>query len=99
MSRLIPFSPISVYDSTLDLKQLFYITEVESVFCAARIQSLRKTEIFFSLGLKEKYTANTNLYVKQADSIAATGSCISLEVLLRDYFGSRHAVKIEIQNM
>jgi hypothetical protein len=35
--------------------------------------------------------------VKQADSIAARGSCIFLGVLLRDYFGSHYAVKIEIK--
>jgi hypothetical protein len=35
--------------------------------------------------------------VKQVDSIAAKGSCIFSGVLLRDYFGSRHAVKREIQ--
>jgi len=44
--------------------------------------------------LKEKYIANTNLFVKRVDSIAATGSCIFLGVLLRDYFGSCHAVKM-----
>jgi len=44
--------------------------------------------------LKEKYISNTNLFVKQVDSIAAIGACIFLEVLLRDYFGSCHAVKI-----
>jgi hypothetical protein len=44
-----------------------------------------------------QYIANTNLFVKQVDSIAARGSCIFLGVLLRDYFGSCHAVKIEIK--
>ena len=52
---------------------------------------------FVFLGLKEKYIANTNLFVKQVDSIAARGFCIFLGVLLRDYFGSGHAVKREIQ--
>jgi hypothetical protein len=49
------------------------------------------------MGLKEKSFSNTNLSVKQVDSIATRGSCIFLEVLLRDYFGSCHAVKREIQ--
>jgi hypothetical protein len=59
---------------------------------------IKQTHFFF-VGLKEKYISNTNLFVKQADSIAATGSCIFLGVLLRDYFGSCHAVKIEIKNI
>jgi hypothetical protein len=42
---------------------------------------------FVLLGLKEKYIANTNLFVKQVDSIAARGSCIFLGVLLRDSCG------------
>jgi hypothetical protein len=50
--------------------------------------------------LKEEYNiANTNLFVKQADSIAARGSCIFLGILLRDYLGPCHAVKIEIKNV
>jgi len=56
-----------------------------------------KTNTFRFIGLKGKHIAKTNLFVKQADSIAARGSCIFLGVLLRDYFGSCHAVKIEIQ--
>jgi hypothetical protein len=59
--------------------------------------TLYKQAHFVFLGWKGKYIANTNLFVKQADSIAAKGSCIFLGVLLRDYFGSRHAVKIEIR--
>jgi len=35
--------------------------------------------------------------VKQADSIAARGSCTFLGVLLRDDFDLCHAVKMEIQ--
>ena len=70
---------------------------MESVYCAVRIGTLHKLAHFAFLGWKEKYIANTNLSVKQADSIAARGSCIFLAVLLRDYFGLRHAVKIELQ--
>ena len=47
--------------------------------------------------MNEKSIANTNPFAKQVDSIAAKGSCIFLGVLLRDYFVSRHAVKIEIK--
>jgi hypothetical protein len=56
-----------------------------------------KETYFFFLRFKEKHIATTNLSVKQADSIAARGSCIFLGVLLRDSFGSCHAVKIEIK--
>jgi hypothetical protein len=47
--------------------------------------------------LKEKYIFNTNPFVKQVDSIAATGTCIFSGVLPRDFCGSCHAVKLEIQ--
>jgi hypothetical protein len=49
------------------------------------------------IGLKRKCIANTNLFVKQVDSIAARGSCIFLGVLLRDCSVSSHAVKIWVQ--
>ena len=70
------------------------------MFSARYVLSLyTKQTHFVFLGCKEKYIANTNLFVKQVDSIAARGSCIFLRVLLRDFFGLlvRHAVKIEIQ--
>ena len=56
-----------------------------------------KTVTFRFIGLKEKHIAKTNLFVKQVDSIATRGSCIFLRVLLRDYFVSCHAIKIEIK--
>ena len=67
------------------------------MFTARHVLSLyTKQTHFVFLGWKEKYIANTNLFVKQVHSIAAKGSCIFLGVLLRDFRGSRHAVKIEI---
>ena len=59
--------------------------------------TLHKQAHFVFLGWNGIYIVNTNLFVKQADSIAARGSCIFSGVLLRDYFGSRHAVKIKIK--
>jgi hypothetical protein len=56
-----------------------------------------KTDTVRFKGLEEKIFAKTNLFVKQVDSIAARGSCIFLGILLRDYFGSCHAVKREIK--
>jgi len=91
------FVPISEHKSTLDLNESVCTTEVENIFCSIRMELLHKQAHFVLLGWKEKYIVNTNLFVKQVDSIAAKGSCIFLGVLLRDYFGSRHAVKIEIQ--
>jgi len=58
------------------------------------LSPIHKQTHFNFIMLKQKCTANTNLFVKQVDSIAARGSCIFLGVLLRDYFGSCHAVKI-----
>ena len=89
--------PISEETGNLDFKifVFFLVTEVESVYCAVRIEYFTKKQIyFFFIGLKEKCIANTNLFVKQADSIAAKVPCIFLGVLLRDYFGACHAVMI-----
>jgi hypothetical protein len=58
---------------------------------------LHKTDTFRFIWFKEKFIANTNLYVTQVDSIAARGSCIFLRVLLRDSFDLRHAVKKDIK--
>ena len=65
---------------------------------ALRLFPKTNTQFAF-IGLKWKCISNTNLFVNQVDSIAARGSCIFLGVLLRGYFGSCHAVKIEIKNM
>ena len=70
---------------------------MESVFARYELSPIHKETHFLFIGLKEKYFVNTNPFVKQADSIAARDSCIFLGVLLRDYFGSYHAVKIQIQ--
>jgi len=65
------------------------------VFSARHALSLYVNQTHFVfLGLKKKYIANTNLFVKQVDSIAARGSCNFVGVLLRDSCGSGHAVKI-----
>jgi hypothetical protein len=91
------FIPVSDRNSTWDLKDLSCITEKESVYCAVGIESLNIQTHFVFIGLKKKCTANTNLFVKQADSNAARGSCIFLGVQLRASCDSRHAVKIWIQ--
>jgi len=61
------------------------------------LSPLHKGDTFRLNRVERMYTANTNLFVKQVDSIAARESCIFLGVRLRDYFGSCHAVKREIQ--